>query len=99
MTQSFVEARALLLSHLEKDLVGPHDPQEQLTEHPGERYLLGYLYAADDPEPVDVDEPQSTLVAPDDGETVDDEATVWSGVRKNRAFGLTCQIHTNARLR
>ncbi len=115
MSEAYVEARALLLSHLERDLVGPHEPEEQLSEHPAERYLLGYLYAVTDRPEVDVqpeiavdadidegdveaeDEPEHPFVAPND-DAEDDDAMIWSGLRKNRAFGMTCQIQPSARL-
>lgn len=100
MKEPYIEARALLVSRLERDLVGPYDAEEQLTEHPAERYLFGYLYAVDDRERGDQieDDPEHPLIGPSE-DVLDDNATVWSGVRNNRAFGLTCQIRTNAELR
>ena len=100
MTEPYIEARALLVSRLERDLVGPYDVEEQLTEHPAERYLFGYLYAVDDGDQADQieDEPEHPLIGPSE-DVLDDDATVWSGVRNNRAFGLTCEIRMDAKLR
>ncbi|PSR25693.1 MAG: helicase [Sulfobacillus thermosulfidooxidans] len=94
MINDFVEARTKLLEQLRRNLVGPSREDEQLTEHPVEHYLMGYLSSVNgnDGQDQDNDEPTLSLMAPDDGETVDDDIPDWIHGQKNRTMGFTCHV-------
>jgi len=86
------DIRAYLVEELKKDLVGPHQVDEELTEGPTSYYLTGILFPADTD--IDSEEDKDSGEAADEEDDEIDTGTLMATATNPSSIGLT--FSTNA---
>jgi hypothetical protein len=95
MTATHRDIRDYLLGELHTELVGPHQPDEILSEDPVNHYLTGVLYPRNSA--IDPAEDRDAGEAPSEDE-VGDEGIVLAAAFNPSALGLTCVVPLGSRL-
>lgn len=96
MSPTHQEVRQYLLEELEKDLVGPDSPDEELKESPTSYYLTGILYPANTE--IDPEEDRDSAEASDDEDEID-TGTLMATASNPSAIGLTFTVPVDSSIK